>query len=158
MATSGLVAQIDERQFTLYFEHDVFDLSPAHLQLLDSIKGFQNKKDLDVHIKGFANSIGGEKYNLELSRKRAESVKAQLREFTIIASDGYGELRTEAAKNRRVDILIHLKVDHIAAEGEIVEPPQVPESPQATLSTLLRPQKGDKITLKGIMFYPKTGM
>lgn len=153
MATSSLVAQIEERKFTLFFENDVSQLSSAHQQLLDSIKSFNNKYDLDVHIKGFANSIGGENYNLRLSRKRAESVKAQLREFTIISSDGYGELKSEAPKNRRVDILIHLKTDHVAMEGEIVEPAQIPESPQATLSSLLQPKKGDKIALQGIMFY-----
>jgi outer membrane protein OmpA-like peptidoglycan-associated protein len=153
LATYRLSAQIEERKFSLYFEHDVSHLSAAHHQLLDSIKDFKNKNDLDVHIKGFANSIGGAYYNLELSRKRAESVRAQLREFTIISSDGYGELSSEAAKNRRVDILIHLKVDHVTVEGEIVEPPQVPETPQASLSTLIRPKKGDKITLQGIMFY-----
>lgn len=146
-------AQFEVQKFSIFFENAAYQLTAEHYALLDIIKKFSNKNDLDVHIKGYANSVGGEEYNLNLSQNRAESVKVQLREFTIISAIGYGELSSDAAKNRRVDILVHLKTDHVPLEGEIMEPPAIPEVPQATIAMLMEPKKGDKITLQGIMFY-----
>ncbi|MEL6812402.1 MAG: OmpA family protein [Bacteroidota bacterium] len=153
VVTSIAVAQTNEHKFSLYFENAAYELTPEHHRLLDSINTFKNKDLLDVHIKGYTNSVGTESYNLRLSRKRANNVKARLRAFTIISSEGYGEINSEAANNRRVDILIHYKKDHIKVEGEIVEPPRLPDIPQSTIAELQQPKKGDKITLQGIMFY-----
>jgi len=149
----NLNAQFEVQKFSLFFENAAYKLTAEHHTLLDIIKNFSNKNDLDVHIKGYANNVGGKEYNLNLSQYRAESVKAQLREFTIISTIGYGELDSDAAKNRRVDILVHLKTDHVPVEGEIMEPPAIPRIPQATIASLMEPKIGDKITLQGIMFY-----
>lgn len=149
----NLNAQFEVQKFSLFFENAAYKLTAEHHTLLDIIKNFSNKNDLDVHIKGYANNVGGKEYNLNLSQYRAESVKAQLREFTIISTIGYGELDSDAAKNRRVDILVHLKTDHVPVEGEIMEPPAIPRIPQATIAMLMEPKKGDKIALQGIMFY-----
>jgi len=147
------MAQEGQRKFSVYFENDVYKLNEMHHQLLDSLKTIPVKDSLDVHIKGYTNSVGSENYNLELSRKRAENVKLALREFTIISSNGYGELDSEAANNRRVDVLIHFKKDHIVVDGEIREEPIKIEIAQPTLATLFEPKIGDKITLEGIRFY-----
>lgn len=147
------MAQEGERKFSIYFENDVYELNEAHYKLLDSLKTISVKDSLDVHIKGYTNSVGSESYNLELSRKRAENVKEQLREFTIISSNGYGELNSEAANNRRVDVLIHFKKDHVAIEGEIREEPVKVAMTQPTIATLFEPKIGDKIILEGIRFY-----
>lgn len=152
--TTTLWAQIEERKFSLYFEHDVYELSARHYSILDSIKGFENKEALDVHIKGYTNSVGSDGYNLALSRKRANEVKSRLREFTIVSSDGYGEIDSPAAKNRRVDILVHLKIDHIPEAGEVIEPPKIPSTPQQTIAGLTQPKIGDRVILEGIRFYP----
>ena len=151
--TLGITAQSHEQKFSLFFENDAYLLTPAHHAMLDSIKGMRHKDDLDVHIKGFTNNVGNEAYNLKLSQKRAEKVKEQLREFTIISSIGYGEINSAAANNRRVEILVHLKVRHVAMEGEVVEPPRPQIVPQPSIANLIDPRKGDKITLQGIMFY-----
>jgi len=151
--TLGISAQHSEKKFSLYYENDQFELTPRHFILIDSLKSIPNKSLYDIHIKGYTNSVGEEQYNLELSRKRAENVKKELREFTIISTRGFGELQGETANNRRVDILIHLKEDHIAVEGEIIEKPVVEEA-QPSLVSLEIPKKGDKVTLQGIMFYP----
>jgi outer membrane protein OmpA-like peptidoglycan-associated protein len=150
---SLMVAQEGERKFSVYFENDIYELNTTHHQLLDSLKAIPVKDSLDVHIKGYTNSVGSETYNLELSRKRAENVKAALREFTIISSNGFGELNSEAANNRRVDVLIHFKKDHIAVEGEIREEPVKIKVAEPTLANLIAPKIGDKITLEGIRFY-----
>lgn len=148
--TTMLFAQEDEQQFSLYFENDQALLTLAHITILDSIKKLPNKDDLDVHIKGYTNSIGDANYNLKLSKKRAENVTRKLRDFTIISSQGYGELETDAKKNRRVDIFIHHKKDHVAEEGEIVIEPIKKEVAPVYSKEF---KKGDKITIEGIKFY-----
>lgn len=145
-------SQEDEKKFSLFFENDQYELSPIHYQLIDSLKSLENKSLYDVHINGFTNSIGDSVYNLQLSQKRAESVKKELRSFTIISSTGYGELKSEAANNRRVDVFIHLKEDHVAKVGEIIEEPLIVKSKQ-NFNNLVLPKIGDKIILEGIMFY-----
>jgi len=148
-----VIAQHDEQKFSVYFENDAHLLTSVHIRLLDSINQIEHKDDFDIHIKGFTNDVGNEAYNLKLSERRAENVKEKLREFTIISSIGYGELNSSDADNRRVDILIHLKSDHVAVDGEIIEPPRSKDIPQPSIANLLEPKKGDKITLQGIMFY-----
>ncbi|MGK0386472.1 MAG: outer membrane protein OmpA-like peptidoglycan-associated protein [Patiriisocius sp.] len=145
-----LWAQEDEQQFSLYFENDQALLSQKHITLLDSIQKLANKDELDVHIKGYTNSIGDATYNLRLSQKRASNVTSKLRQFTIISSQGYGELDSDAKKNRRVDIFIHFKKDHIAEEGEVVIKP-IEKEIAPEYSKIFK--EGDKITIEGIMFY-----
>lgn len=147
-------AQDLERKYTLYYANDSYELTQEHHQLLDSLKGLENKELYDVHIKGYTNSVGSEAYNMELSRKRAENVKLELREFTIISSTGYGELESEDADNRRVDVYIHLQKYHIPVAGEIVEKPYQSADSLLTVSKLEQPKIGDKVILKGIQFYP----
>ncbi len=149
-----VTAQETEQKFSLYYANDQYELTSQHHLLIDSLKGLPNKELYDIHIKGFTNNLGSTDYNLELSRKRAENVKKELRHFTIISSTGYGELNSEAADNRRVDILIHLKEHHITEEGEIIEAPIHEVERPATVATLTVPKIGDKIILEGIRFYP----
>ena len=147
-----MMSQDTDKKFSLFYANDKYELTEAHFELLDSLIKIEDKEPFDIHIKGYTNSVGGENYNLELSRKRAENVKAALREFTIISSNGYGELGSEEANNRRVDVFIHLKEDHIAQPGEIVEKPILQTTDEPKLN-LLKPTKGDKIILEGIQFY-----
>lgn len=149
----SISAQTEPVKFSLYFDHDAYKLNPDQLKRIDDIKQLPNKNRYDVHIKGYTNSIGGEFYNLELSRKRAERVKSLLREFTIISVTGYGELESMAADNRRVDVLVHLKVDHVPVKDEIVELPAPENQREPTIRGLLAPKKGDRVILEGIMFY-----
>jgi hypothetical protein len=118
-----LWAQEDQMQFSLYFENDKSQLTQEHIFILDSIKQIHNKDKLDVHIKGYTNTVGKEDYNLTLSKSRAANVTKNLREFTIISSQGYGELDSDSKTNRRVDIFIHLKKYHVKVAGEIVLKP-----------------------------------
>lgn len=152
--TTLLSAQDSEKKITLFYENDAYLLTQEHFNILDSIKNIEHKELVDVHVNGYTNNVGDKVYNLKLSRKRARNVKNFLKEFTIVSSEGYGELETEAANNRRVDILVHLKTDHIPVEGEIIEAP-ISEVKERTPSiSLLKPKKGDKIILEGIRFYP----
>ena len=154
MIPSLVCSQETEQKFSLYYDNDHYELTQQHYKLLDSLKSISDKQLFDIHIKGYTNSIGTNEYNLELSKKRAENVTKELREFTIISSMGYGELNSEAANNRRVDILIHLKEYHIPEEGEIVIEPFDTKPTQSSVASLNLPKIGDKVTLEGIMFYP----
>lgn len=154
LCSACAMSQQGEQKFSLYFNNDVYELNSMQLARIDSLKRIEYKDSLDVHIKGYTNSVGTEAYNLELSRKRAENVKDQLRDFTIISSNGYGELGSEAANNRRVDVLVHYKKDHIPETGEIREEPVKLDSiPPPTIASMVIPKKGDKIILEGIRFY-----
>jgi len=102
----------------------VFDSSSANIKqaavdnfhkVLEFIDGYPDKS---IRIEGHTDSSGTESYNLNLSQKRADAVKALLVEYGIdslrIEAHGMGESlpiadnSTEAgkAKNRRVDIII----------------------------------------------------
>ena len=141
-----LWAQEEEKRFSLYFENDKALITQQHSIILDSIKKIDNKDKLDVHIKGYTNSVGDEDYNLNLSQSRATNVTNKLREFTIISSQGYGELESDAEINRRVDIFIHLKKYHVKVAGEIVLKPTQKGIPPEYAKVF---RAGDKITIEG---------
>ena len=107
-------------EFSLYFQNDKSHLTQEHIFILDSIKKLHHKDQLDIHVKGYTNTVGKEDYNLKLSQDRAANVTKNLREFTIISSQGYGELDSDSKTNRRVDIFMHLKKHHVKVTGEIV--------------------------------------
>jgi len=78
----------------------------------------QNQPDLRLRIEGHTDNVGKAGYNLDLSKKRAESVKSYLTtKFQIDASrlstEGYGDTRPVAkndtdqgrAQNRRVELV-----------------------------------------------------
>ncbi len=153
LITASLSAQESEKKITLLYENDAFQLTQEHFMLLDSIKNIEHKELVDVHVEGYTNNVGDKVYNLQLSKKRAENVKRFLKEFTIVSSKGYGELESEAANNRRVDILVHFKKDHIPVAGEIIEVPVLEAEKKQSSISLLKPKKGDKIILDGIRFY-----
>ncbi|MGB1410793.1 MAG: OmpA family protein [Flavobacteriaceae bacterium] len=149
-----VMGQDKELQFNLYFEHDQYQLAQNQRLRIDSLLALPNKDLYDVHINGFTNNIGHEEYNLELSRKRAENVKKLLRSFTIISSIGKGPLESDAAANRRVEIIFHPKSMHVAEIGEIREQPQTSDSIPNLEARLAMPKIGEKIALEGILFYP----
>lgn len=152
--TLGCYAQDLERKFSLFYGNDLYELTAEHHRLLDSLKALDNKELYDIHIKGYTNNIGSKEYNQELSLKRAENVRNELREFTIISSMGYGELDSEAADNRRVDILIHLQEFHIPQADEIVMKPMPKMDSIPILAEIEQPKIGDRVILRGIQFYP----
>lgn len=110
----------------ILFDFDKWDIRPDAEETLkkvaDIIKVY---KSPEVIISGHTDSIGSDEYNLELSQKRADSVKNWLVEkagidSNIIETIGYGESKPVAPntnpdgsdnpegrrKNRRVEIVI----------------------------------------------------
>jgi len=108
------------RMVGLNFDSGTADIKPEHTELLRKLQGsadvFPRSR---ITIEGHTDSYGSDAANLELSEKRAQSIKSYLTEQTgmdalRISARGYGEARPVAnnetsegrARNRRIDIII----------------------------------------------------
>ncbi|MFW8566755.1 outer membrane protein OmpA [Orrella sp. 11846] len=100
-----------------FFDFDKYNLKPEGRQLLDQVAEQAKKIDLETIIAvGYTDSIGTVQYNLGLSERRANAVKAYLVSQGIPANRIYTEGKGKAdpiatnstaagrAKNRRVEI------------------------------------------------------
>ena len=114
---------------------------PAEQTLDQVASALHAQPELLVEIQGHTDSIGSDSYNLNLSRKRAEAVKAYLVSkglaHSSLTAQGYGKTKPIAsnataegrAQNRRVEFVVtnitaHLKVvtkDATAASTEAAE-------------------------------------
>ena len=100
----------------LFFEHDKAIIQPTSYNELDRLAQFLKKVNFQVEIAGHTDNTGTEAYNLTLSQKRAEAVKAYLNQKgcpnELIATKGYGLSQPMVsnntlegrAQNRRVEI------------------------------------------------------
>jgi outer membrane protein OmpA-like peptidoglycan-associated protein len=112
--------------------------TPAQATLDQVANALQSQPELQVEIQGHSDSIGSEAYNLNLSKRRAESVKAYLVSKGLVASSltaqGYGKAKPIAsnstaegrAQNRRVEFEVtnapsHVKVVTKEASAESTE-------------------------------------
>lgn len=77
---------INREARTVYFEFNKSTLTPDATQKLDTLVGLIQKSDqiIGAGIAGFADRIGSDDYNLELSKKRAKSVYDYLSERVTI--------------------------------------------------------------------------
>jgi len=121
---SELKAKQTERGIVLtigdvLFAFDKANLSPEADRNVDKLADFLKKyPNRSVLIEGHTDSVGSDEYNLELSRKRAESVKEKLVTDGIdtarITTVGYGkkypvadnDTAANRALNRRVEVII----------------------------------------------------
>ena len=101
----------------IYFEFNEFSLERSAMNVLDSVAAEMKKSPgLEIAIAGHADEIGTSDYNMELSRKRAESAKKYLVSKGIdpgrINTSAFGETRPLVEfksgrgrkPNRRVEI------------------------------------------------------
>lgn len=124
MELSDLKARQTERGIVLTIGDVLFAFGKSNLspeayrnvdKLADFLKNYQNR---NVLIEGHTDSVGSDEYNLDLSQKRADSVKEKLVEDGIdphrITTVGYGEkypavsndTGANRALNRRVEVII----------------------------------------------------
>jgi outer membrane protein OmpA-like peptidoglycan-associated protein len=111
----GLVLTLGD----VLFDTGRAELNPGAARKLDQLGQFLNEhKDRRVQIDGFTDSVGSDAYNEELSRRRADAVKAALLSRGVDASrigtEGYGKAYPVANNNdsggrqlnRRVEVVI----------------------------------------------------
>lgn len=106
------------------FEFDSAKLRSGEIRKLDEVVSFAEKySDAKLEADGHTCSIGSEAYNLRLSERRAESIKAYLVKKGVaadrITTKGYGESKPIADNktregremNRRVEVCTVLKIE-----------------------------------------------
>lgn len=105
--------------YGIYFDFDSAKLRPESGPVLDEIAdALQHQPDWKLQIEGHTDNVGGDAYNLEVSRRRAEAVKQALVSQYHISADrlgsaGFGASRPKApndtvegrALNRRVELV-----------------------------------------------------
>ena len=72
---------LDDR--ALNFEFDKSVVKPQYNEMLTNLKDFIEKNDYEVTIVGHTDYIASNAYNMGLSKRRAEAVKAKLIEFGL---------------------------------------------------------------------------
>lgn len=96
----------------IYFGFDSDVLHPASRRLLDhSASILSRHPDLQLEIAGYSDTSGPERYNMGLSQRRAEAVRAYLEQAGVNPANltvrGYGESNSAThAANRRVELRI----------------------------------------------------
>ncbi len=131
------------------FEYNSAQLTGPARQTLDEVaSAVRSQSDLTIEVQGHTDSVGGDSYNLHLSQRRAESVKAYLVgngvSASVLTAKGYGKsqpLVSNAtaegrAQNRRVAFAVsnvpaHLKVvteDASAASTEAAKQSEPPKT------------------------------
>lgn len=127
---------------TVYFAVNKFDLSAeAKASLDEAAKNAPNAKNYKIEVQGFTDSTGDFDKNLELSRKRADSVVQYLAVMhniplrRIETPMGYGSTKTVAddntkegrSKNRRVEVRVLVNKGLAAPKAApSATPPPVP--------------------------------
>ncbi|MDO8272164.1 MAG: OmpA family protein [Gammaproteobacteria bacterium] len=115
MTDRGLVVTLGD----VLFETDKSDLRSGSLEHLDKLAAFLNRyEDRTVSIEGHTDSTGDESYNLNLSERRAESVRSYLTNHGVdrsrLEASGKGEgspitgnnTAIDRQQNRRVEVII----------------------------------------------------
>ncbi len=99
-------------------------VKPAYYKEIEAVADVLKKyPDLKIVVEGHTDNVGGEKYNLNLSQKRAEAVKAVMVNNFKIASDritakGFGfsnpladnSTKEGRQQNRRVEAAVEYTV------------------------------------------------
>lgn len=106
----------------LVFELDKDIIKPISFPYLDELAENLRESSWNLVLEGHTDNLGSEKYNLNLSQKRAEAVKKYLEEKGInpnrITAIGFGESKPIAdnstaegrEKNRRVEFKINKNI------------------------------------------------
>jgi OOP family OmpA-OmpF porin len=113
------------------FEFNLSQLTPPAQQTLSEVaSALMTQPELNVEIQGHTDSIGSAEYNLKLSQRRADAVKAYLISQGVNASTltakGYGktspissnETAEGRTQNRRVEFKVSNAPEHVNVSNE----------------------------------------
>mgnify|MGYP000592597115 CR=1 FL=1 len=114
--------QPSELESAIYFEYNSAELQNNAKQVLDLIyKNSEGRKEINITVNGYADNIGSDQFNKELSQKRVNSVMNYLTskgiDKNMFTTNNYGEenpAATNATKegralNRRAQLKVTLK-------------------------------------------------
>jgi OOP family OmpA-OmpF porin len=79
-APKGAEAPLRELSFLVFFDWDKYNVSASASDVLETVAHeIKNRNDIKkINIGGYTDTSGGEKYNMKLSIKRADAVRAML--------------------------------------------------------------------------------
>ncbi|WP_213982474.1 OmpA family protein [Sphingomonas sp. dw_22] len=111
------VVQCTPGPYIVFFDWDKSDITPEAASILDNaISNYQNCGNANVMLAGHADRSGSASYNVGLSQRRADSVKAYFTARsipeTVISTEAFGESRPRVdtadgvreLQNRRVEV------------------------------------------------------
>lgn len=162
-----LVGQKKTDTLRLYFNINKAS-SELNYQRLDSELNALNGKYADVAIYGYADFLHNPDYNLQLSKKRAENIKAYLTrnmkksQFNFYACEGKGETNSidnnskeGEPRQRRVDVYFEPIVTLNVADDKL-ETPKVIVQPKLTETKkeITELMAGESMAIEGLGFQP----
>ena len=126
----GLVMNLDST--ALEFDFNKASLRPENRELLSRIAGILlTSRDYAIYVYGHTDDVGSHSYNLELSQRRAQSVRDYIVEVGVdpglIETKGFGKTKplvagtspAARARNRRVEIgIVNTRVSFTKTVGD----------------------------------------
>ena len=122
----GLLQAQEEVVHSVYFEFDKFKLDDKQAtEVVDFIKNTDSTRIESIEIFGYTDDVGKDDYNFKLSTDRATTIQSKLIENgitskIIVTIEGKGrilidddiveDLPEKRSKNRRVDVVLNLKL------------------------------------------------
>jgi len=121
----GLIVSMPD----VLFDFNKFTLKPEAREKLAKISGIVLAyPDLKLNIEGYTDSIGSEQYNLELSDKRADSVKGYLISQGVkpdnVSSTGFGKADPVADNSTAAGRKLNRRVEMVVSGDVIGSEPQ----------------------------------
>ena len=148
-----------ELKHEVYFDTDKHEIPETeHSRLLLFLSEIENMDIQKISIYGFCDDRGSDKYNLVLSKNRAEAIKTvfsnnEFDESKITNVDGKGEILVNIVHEEDLS-----KIRGLNRKVEIIVTPVFPPKPKKEkedkTSTLLKGElkEGDKILLDNLLF------
>ena len=158
---NSLIAQSNQKH-VVYFETDKYEvLETEKNRLLFFIQSLQLEKIKRISIYGFCDDRGSNKYNLDLSQHRADTIKhlfssTGVKEELISNVDGKGEILLKIIATEDLNVIrglnrkVEIEVEYNIPKKEKSKNVEDDRKKPITLESELR--VGDKIVLDKILF------
>lgn len=141
-----------QSKFTVYFDTDAAQLKPSELIRFDDF--FRNKNVKFIKLVGYCDSRASSVYNDNLSLKRAQFIYQLIEKTTrqkvteMIAQGENFEQKSDLALNRKVEIYYQeIPVDALEQEPS-----------NSLINQVSKAKAGDKLVLKNLYFYNRSGI
>ncbi len=100
--TRGGIVPLSEVSFLVFFDWDKYTISSSGRNVLDTVAHeIESRSDIKkIIVRGYTDTSGGEKYNMKLSLKRANAVRA------VLISQGIPAAKIKAEGHGKTDLLV----------------------------------------------------